>query len=447
MPPDLTWIDWIKQNPALLGVSLSTWVKILASLIIGKTLGWLIQKPLIKQIQRISPKIDRQISVRIGKTIEWSIFFLFLIIVVKATGALESLQLSVLAFERSNALINFCIFVIAGWLLGRLLRYPIAYWLEKITPDTDHTTSVRVGRAIEWSTFFLVFSLVMKSGGIDVLKLPGWLWEKTHFGVTILISLSSTILMLQVIEIVLLGLQKRWASTQDGVDDSLINFLRKGARIFLIIIMTLITADNIGFKVTGAIAGLGIGGAAVALAAQGLIANLLGTIEVVADKLYRVGDRIHFEEFDGFVLDVGLRSTRIRALTGEEIRVPNKKMAEVQIRNYSRHGSVRTSVVVGITYSTTHDQIRQSMQILDEIFKSRKDVESFQIYLKNLGSYSLDLEVIFWAKYDKSADYNRIIGEVHLEVKKRFDEAKIEFAFPTQTLYVANPTPPVTPGR
>lgn len=434
-------MEWLNQDLPVLGISFLTFGKILAILVTGKFLGWIIRKSLLAQIGKISPSINHQSRIRIGKTIEWSIFFLFLIIVIKAIGALESLKLSVLAFERSNSLINFGVFVVAGWLLGRILRYPIAYWLEKMTPDTDRSTSVRVGRAIEWSVFLLVFSLVMKSGGIDVLKLPGWLWEKTHFAITISISLSSTVLMLQFVEIILLGLQQRWKSTQDRVDDSLVQFLRKGIRVFIIMIMTLITADNIGFKVTGAIAGLGIGGAAIALAAQGLIANLLGTIEVVADKLYRVGDRIHFEQFDGFVLDIGLRSTRIRALTGEEILIPNRKMAEVQLRNYSRHGAVRTSILVGITYSANHDQIRKAMQILDGIFKSRKDVESFQIYLKNLGTYSLDLEVIFWGKYQQSADYNQIISEIHLEVKKCFDEAKVEFAFPTQTLHVTQSNP------
>src|SRR5205085_1565122 len=125
----------------------------------------------------------------------------------------------------------------------------------------------------------------------------------------------------------------KWQNSQNTVDDSLINFIRKGIRIFVILVAALVTADNIGFKVTGAIAGLGIGGAAIALGAQGLIANILGTIEVVADRLYRVGDRIHFEAFDGFVMDIGLRSTTIRSITGEMIHVPNKRMAEVQVRN------------------------------------------------------------------------------------------------------------------
>lgn len=336
--------------------------------------------------------------------------------------------------------IKFIAFLAAGFILGRILRIPISRWIEKATPETDHTTSVQVGRGIERSVFLLVFTLVLKAGAIDVLHLPGWMWEKLGYGLTILLAIASTMLCLQIMEIILLGVRQRWQQAQGGVDDHLINFLRKGIRIFIILLAVIITLQNLKVEVTGAIAGLGIGGAALALGAQGLIANLLGTIEIVADRLYRVGDRIHFENFDGFVTDVGLRSTKIRALTGEQITTPNKKMAEVQIRNFSRNGFVRTSVTVGITYSTTHNQIHRAMEILEQILKMRADVQSHQIFLKNLAAYSLDLEVIFWARYALSSEYNELMGQVQMEIKRQFDEAKIEFAFPTQTLLVNPPS-------
>ncbi len=334
-------------------------------------------------------------------------------------------------------LTKFTAFLVAGFLLGKILRYPIARWLERITPETDHTTSVRVGRSIERAVFLLIFTIVLKSGAVDVLHLPGWAWEKSQYLITILMSIAATMLFLQIVEIVLFGLRKRWQDAKSQVDDHLVNFFRKSIRVFVILIAVLVTADNIGFKVTGAIAGLGIGGAALALGAQGLIANLLGTIEVVADRLFHVGDRIHFDAFDGFVTDIGLRSTKICALSGERIIIPNKKMAEAQIRNFSRNGLVRTTTTIGITYSTTHDQVGRAMQLLDEIFKSFKEVGLHQIYLKDLGAYSLDLEIIFWARYSTTSEYNTLMGKVHLEIKRRFDEGAIEFAFPTQVLHIA----------
>jgi len=327
-------------------------------------------------------------------------------------------------------------FLVTGLVFGRLLSWPLAQWIERVTPSEDHVTSVRVAKGFERSNFFLVFAIVLKMGAIDVLHLPGWLWEKGQHILTILLACAVTMLFLQIVEVVLIGLHNRWREGASHVDAHVIDFLRKAIRVFVIIIAALVTADNIGFKVSGIIAGFGIGGAAMALAAQGLIANFLGTIEVVADRMFRVGDRIHFDNFDGFVQELGLRSTKILAMTGERIIVPNKKIAESQIHNYSRRGLVRASVAVGIVYSTGHDHVRQAMRILDAIFKERKDVDSHQIFLKNLGAYSLDLEAVFWARYSTSFEFNALTGEINLEIKRRFDADGIGFAFPTQTLRI-----------
>ena len=327
-------------------------------------------------------------------------------------------------------------FILAGLILGKLLRFSLTFWINRITPKDDNITSTRIAGKVQRITFFLVFALVLNMGAIDVLHLPGWLWLRVKHLPVVLLEVAATLLSMQFVDIALLSLRKRWEDVRGNVDEILINFIGKGMKIFIVVIAVLITAQKMDIPVTGAIAGLGVGGAAFALAAQGLIANLLGTVEIVADKLYHVGDRIQFDQFDGFVVEVGLRSTKIRALSGEQIIVPNRKMAEVQIRNFSREGAVRTVASVSIVYSNTHDHIRKAMQILDEIFKARKDVSSYQIYFKNLGAYSLDLEIIFWANYATSSEYNQIMGEVNMEIKRRFDAEGIEFAFPTQTLQI-----------
>ncbi len=338
-------------------------------------------------------------------------------------------------------LTKFAGFLLAGFVLGRVLRYPITRWLQGVTPKTDHATSHRVGRAVERAVFLLIFSIVLKSGAVDILHLPGWAWEKAHVAVTILMAFAATLLFLQFVEVALFGLRKRWQDSQSQVDEHLINFLRKGIRIFVILIAVLVTADNIGFRVSGAIAGLGVGGAALALAAQGLIANILGTIEIVADRLFRVGDRIHFDAFDGFVEEMGLRSTKIRALTGERIIIPNKKMAEAQVSNHSRNGFVRTTVNVGIVYDSSHDRILEAVRVLESIFKERSDVDFHQIVFKNLGACSLEIEVIFWARYRLFTEYNALIHAINLEIKRRFDAAGLAFAFPTRTIHWAGGAP------
>ena len=333
-------------------------------------------------------------------------------------------------------LAKFAGFILAGVVLGRLLRIPITRWLTRITPETDRETGERIGRGVEQAVSLLIFAIVLGSGAVDVLHLPGWAWEKARHLPTILMAAASAMLFLQIVEISLVGLRRRWQDGQNQVDESLIGFIRKGVRILVILIAVLVAADNIGFKVTGIVAGLGVGGAAVALAAQGMISNFLGTVEVVADKLYRVGDRIQFETFDGFVEEFGLRSTKVRALTGELIIIPNRKMAEVQIRNHSRKGGVRTILTVGLVYGTSHERIGEAIRLLDEILSTRKDVESHQVTFRHLGAYSLDLEMILWARYKTWPEYNALMHALNSEIKKRFDAVGISFAFPTQTLHI-----------
>jgi MscS family membrane protein len=346
------------------------------------------------------------------------------------------LQGSFLGIEVPD-LCKFLGFLVGGWLVGKLSKKPLALWIERLTPKDDHTTSVRFARNFQRLSFLFVFALVLNMGAIDVLHLPGWLWLRLRHLPVILLAIASTLLALQIIDVALLGLQKKWNNTRSNVDELLVDFLRRGIRIFIILLAVLVTAQKMELPVTSAIAGLGIGGAAIALASQNLLANVIGTMEVVADKLYHVGDRIQFDGFDGFVTHVGLRSTKIRAISGEEIIVPNKRMAEVQVRNFTREGFVRTSLVTGLTYATSHERLREAQGILDAIFKARSDVQSYQIYLKNLAAYSLELEVVFWAQYTTSREFNELVSQLQLEIKRRFDEAKLDFAFPTQTLHLA----------
>ncbi|MDD2711018.1 MAG: mechanosensitive ion channel [Verrucomicrobiae bacterium] len=327
-------------------------------------------------------------------------------------------------------------FLAAAYVLGRLLRFPLSKWMERLMPGEDRQASERVAQGFERATFILVFSIVLKFGAIDVLHLPGWLWARCQQGMTAFMAVAATLLFLQIVDVVLLGWRKHWQDEKSQADEHLISFTRKGIRVVVVLLAVLITAENIGVEVKGLITGLGVGGAAVALAAQGLIGNLLGTFEIVGGRLFKLGDRIQFDGHDGFVQEIGLRSTKVRALSGEVVVTPNKKMAEMQIRNFSRDGTVRTSVVVGVVYSTMHDAILRAMRILEEILKARQDVVSHQIYLKNLGASSVDLETVFWARYAADAEHNKLIGELNLEIKRRFDAERIEFAFPTQTLHV-----------
>ncbi len=327
-------------------------------------------------------------------------------------------------------LTKFAAFLLLGLILSRLLRVPLARWLDRLTPRADRDAGARIGRGVGRSVSLLIFGIVLGSGAIDVLHLPGWAWEKARHLPTVLMAAAAAMFFLQVAEGFFLGVQRRWSDGRSSSDAALLRFIRKAVRALVVLVVVLVAADNIGVKVTGIVTSLGIGGAALALASQSMIANFIGTIEVVADKLYRVGDRIQFDAFDGFVEELGLRSTKIRALTGERVTVPNRQMAMAQIRNHSRNRSVRTLLTIGLVSATSHDRVGEAIRILDQVFKEWKEVDAHQVTFKRFGAGSLDLEVIFWARYKDWPGYNALVHELNTELKKQLDAAGISFTLP-----------------
>jgi MscS family membrane protein len=154
------------------------------------------------------------------------------------------------------------------------------------------------------------------------------------------------------------------------------------------------------------------------------------------DRVCKEGDRISFEGYDGFVSEMGLRSIELTSLTGEKINLPNKDIVDKQIRNYSKDKLVRTLLSVGITYDNNRARIQFALKCLEDICASHTKVKRQQAYFKKFGDSTLDLEVVFWAEYATAADYNRLMTDLHLAIKEKFDAEGIEFAFPTQTLFL-----------
>ncbi len=193
------------------------------------------------------------------------------------------------------------------------------------------------------------------------------------------------------------------------------------------------------------IAGLGIGGIAVALAAQDTLANLFGTVALLIDRPFRVGDRIEVEGYNGPIERIGLRSTRIRTLDGHLVTIPNKTVANVPINNIAMRPTIKEIMTFGLTYDTTPEQMREALTILRDVFTKHPETDDVWINWKGYGAFSLDIQVIYWCKQVEYAEFLKALEEMNLEIKERFDAAGLEFAFPTQTIHLepgASPPPP-----
>jgi small-conductance mechanosensitive channel len=211
------------------------------------------------------------------------------------------------------------------------------------------------------------------------------------------------------------------------------------ARIVMWSIAVLVTLDNLGFNITTLMASLGIGGIAVALAVQNILGDIFSSVSIALDKPFVIGDFIVVDNFMGTVEYVGLKTTRIRSLGGEQIIFSNTELLKNRIRNYKRMQERRVQFEFGIAYETSLENIERVPDIVKEIVTSHTSQARFdRAHFKAYGDSALQFEVVY---YMLTADYNQYMDvqqAINVALLRRFRECGIVFAYPTRMLYVAS---------
>ena len=222
--------------------------------------------------------------------------------------------------------------------------------------------------------------------------------------------------------------------SESDLDDQLLPILRKTIKAVLWIFGIVIALSNSGFDVAALIAGLGIGGLALALAAQDTVKNIFGGIMVFLDKPFKIKDRIKVNGMDGVVEEIGVRSTRLRTLEGRLITIPNGQFSDNAVENVSLEPTRKVNISLGLTYDTTPEQMENAMNIIKDIIKANSKVEDDALVAFNAwGDFAMGIQVIY---YISSLDFIfSAQSEINLEILKLFNAEGLEFAFPTQTIY------------
>jgi len=217
---------------------------------------------------------------------------------------------------------------------------------------------------------------------------------------------------------------------------------RKGAKAALFVLGFIALLQNLGFNVTGVLAGLGVGGIAVALAAQKSIENLFGGIMLVMDQPVRVGDFCRWTDKVGTVEEIGLRSTRIRTLDRTLVTIPNAEFSGIQVENFAVRDSMRLFIVLGLRYETTPDQLRHVLAGLRKLLLAHPRVtpDPARVKFVNFGAYSLDLEVFAYVDTKDWGEFVDIREDIFLRMMDIVRESGTGFAFPSQTTYLGRDT-------
>ncbi len=228
------------------------------------------------------------------------------------------------------------------------------------------------------------------------------------------------------------------SKTENTLDDQLVPLIRKTLRFFVVVMGVILILQNNGYNVASLIAGLGIGGLAVALAAKDTLANFFGSITIFADRPFKIGDWIKVGSVEGVVEEVGFRTTRVRTFYNSLVSVPNSQIATTDIDNFGMRQYRRLKTVLNLTYSTSPEQMEAFVEGIKGIVKANKHFRQdfYEVHFNSFGAHSLDVLVyVFFDVPDWSTELQQR-HNFHLEVLRLAKEVGVEFAFPTQTLHV-----------
>ena len=243
-------------------------------------------------------------------------------------------------------------------------------------------------------------------------------------------------------------LEQYTEKTENELDDHLVPLLSKTLKVFVVVFGALVAIQNLGINVMSLLAGLGLGGLAFALAAKDTAANLFGSVMILIDRPFKVGDWIVVDGAEGTVEDVGLRSTRIRTFHNSQISIPNSKTANANIDNMGRRKYRRVYARLGITYSSRPAQVEAFRDAIREIIANHPDTwkGSFHVYFNAYGDSALEIMVYFFLEVPDWAKELAAKEDIYLQIMKAAEKVGVSFAFPSQSIYVESlPEMPTAP--
>jgi MscS family membrane protein len=231
----------------------------------------------------------------------------------------------------------------------------------------------------------------------------------------------------------------QWVSrTESTLDDHLLPFVRKSLRVFIIFLAVLMAIQNLGYSISGLLASLGIGGLAVALAAKDTLSNVFGSIMIILDRPFHIGDWVKAGDIEGTVEEVGFRSTKIRTFAKTLVSVPNNTLTNMAIDNFSRMPKRRIKLTVGVTYETTPEKMREAVTRIRTMLAGHPaiDQEFFLVNFTDFGASSLDIMVYCFTRTTVWGEYLEAREDVCLKIMDILDGLGLEFAFPSRSIYL-----------
>jgi small-conductance mechanosensitive channel len=327
------------------------------------------------------------------------------------------------------------------WTIKIVVINRLQAWAKKTATDLDDFLIVllnQLGLGV-----YLVVAVYIASHS---LVLPGSLSRILHLLIVVVLTFKAIQILQQVVQFFL----EKWMGRTEGADpttQAAAKNLGIIVKVFLWIGGVMFLLDNLGIDVTAAIAGLGITGIAVALAAQTMLKDTFAAFCIFIDKPFKVGDTISMGDLMGAVEYIGFKTTRIRSLSGEQIVFPNSTLTDNQVRNFKRMEQRRIVFKIGIVYQTSVDKVRETPGLIKAIIDTTPNTKFDRAHFISYGDFALIYEVVYYVLNPDYLVYVTAQQEINFRLMEEFAKRGIEFAYPTQQLYVTSTTALPAPAR
>ncbi|MDQ1266810.1 MAG: MscS family rane protein [Bacteroidota bacterium] len=332
------------------------------------------------------------------------------------------------------------LFILISWLLLRLIEWLFRFIMCKVSRkiqvfETEISTIKPLSKSISW----LILIIILKSA-VPLLHLPIDAGIALSYLFKILIPFFAARILYVFSDLLINYLHKLASKTKTTIDDNLLPLGRKALKIIVVVFGGLYILKSLEIDITPVLAGVSIGGLAIALAAQDMVKNLFGSVTILSDQPFAVGDWINFDGTDATVIEVGLRSTKLRTFYDSLISIPNGKLADMKIDNMGKRQFRRFMTNLGITYDTPPAIIEAFVSGLREIVtnhpKTRKD--EYKIFLNSFSDSSLNILFYIFFEVPDWRDELEARQEIMLSIIRLSQELEVRFAFPTRTMHVEN---------
>ena len=319
-------------------------------------------------------------------------------------------------------------------LLAGVIRFITGRQLNQLVQRTDAplwSILLAVVRRTKWVFIFIVALFI----GSLLLELPTKPRHVVNVITIIALLIQAGLWASRALQVAIEYYRKEQLE-KDPASVTTLNVLNFIGKIILWAIVLLLVLDNLGVNITALVAGLGVGGIAVALAVQTILGDLFASLSIVLDKPFVVGDFLMVGDLLGSVEHVGLKTTRLRSLSGEQLVFSNSDLLNSRIRNFGRMFERRVPFDIGVTYQTPRDKLTKIPVIIREAVEKQDKTRFDRSHFKKYGDFSLVFESVY---YVLGPDYNQFMDiqqAINLHIHERFEQEGIEFAYPTQTLFV-----------